>query len=378
MSMKIALVHDQLQEFGGAERVLVVLMKAFPTADVFTCCFNPTKLGTHYQKFKNRKITTSWADKNFLTKKFYSPLRFLTPLIWESFDFSEYDLVISSSGSYMSHGVITNPNTLHICYLHHPPRYLYFYETAREWKKYAIVRAYAYLINKGLRIWDYISAQRVDYFIANSIETKRRIKKFYRRDATVIYPPVSIPKKSEISNRTGKYYLTVSRLARAKHIEILIKAALKEGFNLKIVGKGRDMKFLRKIAGKARNIEFLEEVSDKKLNNLYRDAKAFLFASVDEEFGIAPIEALGHGVPVIAYSSGGVPEYIKEGINGYLYRDLTPDSLIKKIKILEALKVKEKMKMRKEAYKTASFFSTDKFIVRIKKFIKEKYNEKRA
>ena len=134
--MKIALVHDQLQEFGGAERVLVSLKKIFPESHVFTSFYNPKSLGSHAQKFKDWKIITSWADKVPFLKKIYSPLRFITPLIWESFDFSKYDLVISSSGAYMSKGAITKPKTLHISYIHHQPKYLYYYETPTQWQKH--------------------------------------------------------------------------------------------------------------------------------------------------------------------------------------------------------------------------------------------------
>src|SRR3989344_9063790 len=229
--MKIAIVHDQLQEFGGAERVLVALKKIFPQSDVYTSFYNPESLGSQQKHFKGWKIITSWADKLPLLKKIYSPLRFITPWIWESFDFSQYDLVISSSGSYMSKGIITRPETTHICYLHHQPRYLYYYETAVEWQKYLPIKLYGHLINYELRLWDYISSQRVDYFIANSEETQKRIQKFYHREAAVIYPPVNIPKNSTILGRSDQdgnaYFITVSRLARAKHIDILIETANK-------------------------------------------------------------------------------------------------------------------------------------------------------
>ena len=210
--MKVAIVHDQLQEFGGAERVLVSLCSLYPEADIYTSFYNPQSLGIHASHIRKNKVKTSWADKLWFLKKLYSPLRFITPLLWESFDFTGYDLVISSSGSYMCKGIVTRPETIHICYLHHPPRYLYYYETAREWQKYWPVRIYGHLINHKLRLWDFLSSQRVDFFIANSRDTKRRIEKFYRRDATVIYPPVSIPMYSnpETWNLEHKsYYLTV-------------------------------------------------------------------------------------------------------------------------------------------------------------------------
>src|SRR3989344_4504632 len=362
--MKIALVHDQLQDFGGAERVLVALHKIYPKADVFTSFYNPASLGIHKNEFKDWNIITSWADKAPFIKKLYSPFRFITPWIWESFDLSQYDLVISSSGAYMSKGIITKPNTVHICYLHHQPRYLYYYETAREWQRYFPVKIYGHLINHDLRIWDYISSQRVNYFIANSEETKRRIEKFYRRESVVIYPPVNIPQTMTTqvrphSSSNHNYYITVSRLARAKHIEILLNAANKMKFNLKIIGSGRDEHYLKSIAGET--VEFLGNISDDTLSMLYQNARAFLFASVDEEFGIAPIEAMGHGLPVIAYASGGLKETVKEGINGYLFDKFDEDSLIGKINELTDLTEGKYEEMKKNARLEAEKYSFGNF-----------------
>jgi glycosyltransferase involved in cell wall biosynthesis len=367
--MKVAIVHDQLQEFGGAERVLVALKKIFPEADIFTSFYNPKTLGSQAKKFNDWPIFTSWAEKVPFLKKFYSPLRFITPLLWEPFDLSKYDLVISSSGSYMSKGIITRPETTHICYLHHPPRYLYYYETAIEWQKYLPVKIYGHLINHNLRLWDYLSSQRVDYFIANSQETQRRIQKFYRRDATIIYPPVSIPKTLHVTRYTlhDSYYLTVSRLTRAKHVDILVKAANQYKFNLKIVGGGRDEKYLKSITGPT--VEFLGNVDDEELKTLFFNAKAFLNASVDEEFGIAPIEAMGNGLPVIAYKSGGIPEYINDGINGFLFDELTPESLTKKIRQLESLPKDKCLEMKNNARKMAENFTEKKFKENLLNFI---------
>ncbi len=369
--MKIAIVHDQLQEFGGAERVLVALKKIFPKAPVYTSFYNPVQLGIHAKEFKSWNIITSWFDKVPFLKKLYSPLRFITPWIWESFNFSKYDVVLSSSGSYMSKGVIIKPTTVNICYLHHPPRYLYNYETAIEWQKYALIKIYGYLINHGLRIWDYLSSQRVNYFIANSEETKKRITKFYRRDSIVIYPPVDIPKSALNYNLQPKnYYLTVSRLARAKHVDVLVRAANKMKFDLKVIGSGRDLEYLKSIAGPT--VEFLENIEDNQLPKLYQNAKAFLFASVDEEFGIAPVEAMGYGLPVIAFASGGLKETVKEKFNGYLFDTLNENSLINKINELKSLSKEEYLQMRKNARKESEKYSFEKFKSGILNFVNDK------
>ena len=376
--MRVALVHDQLREFGGAERVLVSLKKIFPQADIYTTTFDLNSLGIHKELIKDWKVNVSWFGKIPILNKFYSPFRFLTPLIWESFDFSKYDLVISSSGSWMSKGIKTNKPTIHISYIHHPPRYLYGYETAVEWQKYFFIKIYGYIINHFLRIWDFTSSQRADYLIANSEETKKRIEKFYRRDSTVIYPPVNIPLKHPKGVQAqniprhpkGDYFLTVSRLARAKHIDILIKAANAAKFNLKIVGSGRDEERLKQIA--CPTVEFLGNLTDEELKKTYVNAKAFLFASKDEEFGISPVEAMGYGLPVIAFRSGGLPEYAINGKNGFLFDKLEESSLIDKVNELTSLASSKYLEMRKEARKTAERFSEEQFRKKILTFVNSK------
>ncbi|MEO6508884.1 MAG: glycosyltransferase [Patescibacteria group bacterium] len=372
--MRIAIVHDHIQEFGGAERVLVSIKNIFPEADVFTAFYTPEKLGIHAEKFADWTIKTSWADNIFFLKKLYSPFRFLLPWIWESFDFSNYDLVISSSSWFMCKGVITKPGTVHICYIHTPPRSFYYYETAVEWQKYLPFKIYGTVVNHGLRIWDYISSQRPDYFIANSEETKKRVQKFYRRDADVIYPPIKIPDDFELNDEPKTYYLTVSRLARAKHIDLLVKAAAKHKFPLKIVGTGRDEEYLKSIAGPT--VEFLGGLPDEKLPELYANAKAFLFASVDEEFGMVVAEAMARGVPAIALRSGGVPEIIEEEKNGYLFDELSVDSLMKSVNKMETLSEEKQIQMRKSARSRSEKFSEEEFKKQLLAFVTKHQNNK--
>ena len=383
--MKIALVHDQLQEFGGAERVLVALKEIYPDADVFTSLYSPDKLGIHAKLVADWNIQTSWAQTVPGMKRFISPLRFITPLIWESFDFKGYDLVISSSGGHMCKGIITRPETLHICYLHHQPRYLYYYETAVEWQKYLPVKIYGHLINHNLRLWDYLSSQRVDRFIANSEETKKRIAKFYRRDSEVVYPPVTLPTDHYVkhsgpehtkSHLSDKYYVTVSRLARAKHIEILIEAANKDKFNLKIIGRGRDEERLRQMAGPT--VEFLGAITDEALPLTIGNAEAFLFASVDEEFGIAPVEAMGYGLPVIAFASGGVPEVVDDEVNGFLYHELSADSLLSALRKFKSLHKGAQEDMRRHARAKAESFGKRVFKEKMEKFVSSHLNARTA
>lgn len=329
--MKVAIVHDYIKDYGGAERVLEALHALYPDATVFTSIYLPTYLGPHKKRFSSWKIKTSWAQYLPFKAKLISLLRLLSPLLFRSFDFSDFDVIITSAtGAYF-------PNTLRkgkaklVCYCHTPPRYLYGYATAREWKKNGFVRVLAEVANHFLRMVDYSASQNVDHYIANSKEVKARIQKFYRRESQVIYPPVELPKISK-SKQSKLYYLTGGRLARAKHVDVIIKACAKENLSLKVFGKafaGYE-KELRRLSGST--IEFVGEVSDEEKYQLMQGAKAFLFASEDEDFGITPVEAMACGTPVIAFRSGGVKETILENKTGLFFDQLKEESLIGKIK----------------------------------------------
>ena len=358
--MKIALVHDHVLEFGGAERVLVSLKRIFPNADVYVSAYNQKVVDRWIPDFSSWNVTQSWVSKIPFYHKLYSPLRFLAPYIWETFDFSNYDVVFSSSGWFMSKGIITNPPTKHISYIHHPPSYLYYYQTAIEWQKYRIIKMYAHLINHSLRIWDFISSQRPNVLIANSEETKRRIEKFYRRESKVIYPPVDIPfAEPSFKPLSGGYYLTVSRLAFKKHVDFLIRTANTYALPLKIAGTGRELEYLKSIAGPP--VDVLGYVPDEKFAELFAGAKAFLNAGEDEEFGISAVEAMGYGVPVIAFASGGLKETVENGKNGLLFDKLEEHSLYSALQKFEGFSDQEHKKMRKSARKHAKKYSFEKF-----------------
>jgi len=368
--MKVAIVHDQLAEFGGAERVLVSIKSLFPHAPVYTTTYDPKKLGEHARLVKDWDIRLTWFGKIPIINKLYSPFRFLTPFIWESLNLSQFDLVISSTGSWMCKGVKTKKPAVHISYIHHPPRYLYGYQTAIEWQKYWPIKVYGLLVNHFLRMWDFEASKRPDFLIANSIETKNRIQKFYRRDSTVIYPPVNISSNLKPYTLNSKpYFITVSRLARAKHVDVLIEAANKEKCNLHIVGIGRDEGYLKSLAGPT--VSFLGNLTDEGLLKELQGAQAFLFASVDEEFGIAPIEAMGYGVPVIAFASGGLKETIKDGVNGYLYHELSAKELLHSIKRMKSLSNETYLEMRKNARKEAEQYSEENFKKQLMDFVKK-------
>ncbi|MEP7166909.1 MAG: glycosyltransferase [Candidatus Woesebacteria bacterium] len=363
-SLKIALVHDYLREYGGAERVVEALHEMFPDAPLYTSFVDPEALGIHWQRFKNWNIKESSAARIPGIKKLYSPLRLLAAYFFEGFDFSDYDVVISSTNMYMAKAVLTNPHTLHISYIHTPPRSLYGYTTASNWKKNPITRIVGELINFRLRQIDYVTAQRPDVLVANSKEVKARIQKFYGRDSVVIYPPVEV--KDDKTKGNGEYYLYVNRLAFAKHPEIAVRAATQLGIALKVVGKGAMAEELEKIAGKT--VELMGAIDDISLAKLYQNAKALLYPVEDEDFGIVPVEAMMHGVPVIAHKSGGPMETVIDGKTGILFNSLSVEGLC------DAVKQFESQKFDPEKIKThAQKFSKARFQEEIEKLIEKEY-----
>ncbi len=361
--MKVALVHDYIKEYGGAERVLSVLHEIYPEAPIYCAFYKPGSSAA--KAFSDACIKPSWANILIRNWNLYSPLRFLTPLIWESFDFSSYDLVILSSSWFVTKPVRIPKNVRVICYCHTPPRSLYGYATGMEWQRYLLVKIYFYIVSHFLRIYDFMGAQRVDEFIVNSKNVAGRVKKFYRRDSTVIYPPVEVVKiKNETRNiKKEDFFLIAGRIAGAKGIDVAMEAANKLGVKLKVVGEFSGMKFGRQDLEKhkSENIDFLGRVSDSELYKLYGQAKAFLALGQDEDFGITPVEAMAAGTPVVAFKSGGYLETVVEGKTGVFFEEYNAK------KLSEAMEKISKMKFKKEdLYKQAAKFSKEKFIENMK------------
>jgi glycosyltransferase involved in cell wall biosynthesis len=374
--MKIALVHDYIKEYGGAERVLEALTEVYPDAPIYTSFYK--RNSTAYKHFKGKKIIASWVQYlPFFGSKLYSPLRFLTPLIWGSFNLSGYDLVISSASWYIAKG-FKKPSDkfIEICYCHTPPRWLYGYNTSINFQKYWPIRVYALIIGHFLRLYDFKQAQKVDYFVANSKEVAARIKKFYRRDSTVIYPPVSLPKAQ--NTRKGDYYFIVSRIVGAKGLELAVEAAIKSGFKLKIAGSPAGYyfehdKLIKKAEGydperksNRGKVEFLGQVNDKELAKLYKSAKAFLALSKDEDFGITPVESMLCGTPVIAFNGGGYKETVIDGKTGVLFDNYSVGGLIEAVKKFENSKFNAK-----DCIAQAEKFSKERFKKEIKEFVEK-------
>jgi glycosyltransferase involved in cell wall biosynthesis len=375
--MRVALVHDYIKEYGGAERVLETLAEIFPDAPIYTSFC--VKNSQAYKHFKDKQIITSWVQHlPFFKSRLYSPLRFLTPLIWGSFNLSKYDLVISSSSWYIAKGfgnktenvkLKTKKGSIEICYCHTPPRWLYGYTTSVNLQRYWPVKVYALIVGHFLRLYDFKQAQKVDYFIANSKEVQARIKKFYRRDSMVIYPPVSLPdSRLKIQDSRKDYYFIVSRIVGAKGLDLAVDAALKSGFKLKIAGSPAGYYFEHdKLVKKSQNkVEFLGQVSDEELVKLYKQAKGFLALSQDEDFGITPVESMLCGTPVIAFNGGGYKETVINEKTGVLFDNYSVDGLIEAVKKFENAKFSSA-----DCITQAEKFSKERFIKEIKEFVEK-------
>lgn len=362
--MKVALVHDYLIAYGGAERVLEALHEVFPNAPVYVAFTDKKKLGKFWSKFRHWKIKNSWF--NLIPGKTYlaSPLRFLAPLIWQSFNFSKYDLVITSASWYITKGIRKRRKTIEICYCHTPPRFLYGYASSRPWQRYRLIRIYAKIVGHFLRLYDFWAAQKVDWFIANSTEVAARIKKFYRRDATIIHPPVDLNITSKDKAKLGSYFLTGGRFVAYKNFDLVIKACNKLRVPLKIYGEGPMEEDLRQMAGK--NVEFMGRVSDDELKRLFADCQAFIAAAADEEFGITLLETMVTGRPVIAFRGGGYLDTMVEGKTGEFFDKPTVGSLAEVLKKFKPEKYKPE-DCRKQAQK----FSKERFKKEIREFIKK-------
>lgn len=374
--MKVALVHDYLIDYGGAEAFLASLHEIYPTAPIYVSILDKKGLGRFWGKFSDATIKVSWFNYLPFASRLISPLRFLIPFIWDSFDFSKFDVVITSASWAVTKGMNKGSKTIEICYLHTPPRYLYGYDTSRKWdgKWYrGLISLYSLVVNHFMRMYDFKQAQKVNHFIANSINTGKRIEKFYRRyDYKVIYPPIEVEKLSnqKIDPKPGNYYLTGGRMVASKNFDLIIKACTKLKLNLKIFGTGLEENNLRKLSGK--NIEFLGRVSDEELISYYKGAKAFIAAQKDEDFGMTLIEVMATGTPVIAYRGGGYVESVVDGKTGIFFDESTVESLSATIKKFNRMKFKSE-----DCIKQSQKFSKDRFKKQMKSFVSSKLSSPR-
>ncbi|MDD3498314.1 MAG: glycosyltransferase [Candidatus Moranbacteria bacterium] len=332
-NIKVALVHDFLTQYGGAEKVLESLAGIFPDAPIYTLLYDKEKMRG---RFEGREIRTSFLQRfpKFLRKRKRYLLPFL-PTAPETFDLRDFDLVISSSGAWTK-GIVTRLNTVHISYLHSPARFLWDYreDYFRDiGKKPGFFKR---LFLNYLRVWDFQAAQRPDILIANSKYTRERIKKYYRRKSDVVYPPAIIESeirnpKPEINSKflrrggpNSKFFLVVSRLSAYKKADLAVEAFKKMDLPLVIIGEGEQESHLRRTAGK--NIKVLGWKSDEEIKKYYQGARALIFPAVDD-FGITMVEAMSHGVPVVALRKGGAREVVEEGVTGEFFDAQIPEVL---------------------------------------------------
>jgi glycosyltransferase involved in cell wall biosynthesis len=371
-SMRVAIVHHWFISLAGGERVADSIASIFPTADVFTLFLDKHKVPPGLQ---DRKITTSFLDKNPFARKAHRHFLPFYPLAVEMLNLSGYDLVISSDSGPMK-GVLTDPDSTHICYCHSPMRYLWDGHSAYLRGMSPLLKPIFGLTSHYVRNWDYSAAQRVDHFVANSNYVAGRIRKYYRRESTIIHPPINTS-QSFLAEKHEDYYLAVGRLVPYKRTDLLIDACAKLERKLLIAGDGPEMKRLQKKG--AKNIEFLGEVEDSQLQKLYAQCRALLFAA-DEDFGMVPLEAQSYGRPVIAYGKGGSLETVvgtftpsgekrterERALTGVFFREQTANSLASAILSFESC---EAMFVPKRIQAHARRFDTSIFIDQMRRYI---------
>ena len=321
-NIRIAIVHDFLVDFGGAERVLEVLTEMFPEAPIYTLLYDKEKMrGRFSKKFVYASFLQRFPRFLRRRKKWLLPLMAVAP---EIFDLRDFDLVISSSGAW-SKGIVTRVNTTHISYIHSPMRFVWdaSSEYLSQQRKSGTMNLFTRLILNYIRVWDKVAADRPDFLVANSKYTQKRIKKYYGRESALIYPPVDVELKNENhSNQEKNHFLVVSRLSPYKKIDMVVEAFNKLGLPLVVIGEGQQEKYLRSIA--AKNVQILGYQTDERIAEYYAGARAFVFAGVDD-FGLSPVEAMAHGVPILAIRRGGALEIVEEGKTGEFFDAATPE-----------------------------------------------------
>lgn len=319
--LKVALVHDWLVGRGGGERVLYDIHTLFPDAPIYTLVYDQDKAP---EWCKECDIRTTYIQKWPGAKSHHKLLLSFMPKAWEALDLTEYDLVISCCASCCK-GVITRPDALHVCYSFSPTRYVWdlyydYLENTNAIKRFFMKR----MIHK-VRLWDFQAAQRVDHFAADSNFVGSRIKKYYRRDFTTIYPGTRI-NEYPITEMPDDYYLVVARFVRYKRVDLAIEACNQLKKKLVVIGSGgEEEERLKKLAGDT--VEFLGRVSDEEMERYYSRAKAFLFPGI-EDYGITPVEAMSAGVPVLAFGKGGALETVQDGKTGLYFHDQMVSGLV--------------------------------------------------
>jgi len=369
--LKVAIVHDVLLEYGGSERVVEELLRIFPGADFYTFYFNKSNRAI-FAGFKNAKPKTSFfQNASFLYKlgRYFSITKAVSWLYFYLLDLSSYDLIISSSHSYNSKMVRKSKGQLHICYLYTPPKYLYGEMNELFFIKKFPLSLLLFPLFSFLRFIDKKAAFHPDKIIAISLEIKRRVARYYGREAFLVYPPVNLPKSLVVKTKKKSYFVAHSRLVRQKGIELIISTFSRFRIPLVVIGEGYLLNFLKSLAGPT--VKFVGRVPDEKLPEIYSRARGLVYGSLDEDFGIVPVEAMAYGVPVVAYKSGGVKESVIDGKTGVLFSDYSEMGLYKAIKRLEKLFIDPGMCSRQ-----ANKFSKERFRKGILQLVESGLHEK--
>lgn len=369
---RVAIIADQMTQFGGADREMFSILKLFPNADIFTILFN--KEG--YPQIENR-VFTSFVQKIPAPKSFYRHLKIFTPIAYESFDLKGYDLVISISAG-PGKGVITGIDQIHVGMVLTPPRSLWDMElNVRASHLKNIYKPISFLLNTYMRIWDYSISKRVDHWTSNSKYIAKKIKKIYGVDPLVMYPGIekecfeniSEERKTELREKydiKGEFFLIVSRLFDYKNIDIAIRACIETNNQLIIVGDGPDLSYLKRVANGNNNIKFIGFLkSDSDVRTFYNISNALIFCGV-EDFGLVPVEAMAQGTPVIAYREGGVLETVVEGKSGVFFN--TEKELVQVLK-----KFSKKGYNSDTVIKQAANFTEEKFLKNLEIFLNQIY-----
>ncbi len=359
--MNLALVHDWLNQYGGAERVLETLTEMYPAAPVYASMFWREGMPAHYREWD---VRTSWLDRAPGIYRHHQPYLPLYPLAFRSLDLSGYDIVLSNKSGFC-HGVPTG-DALHICYCLAPTRYVWTLDAYAERESMGrAARAAIRPIVAWLRRWDYAAAQRVTHFVAISREIQGRIRQYYNREAIVIHPPVDLSRYRPGASHDD-FYLIVSRLIPYKRIDLAVEAFNRLGRPLWIAGGGRDLERLQSMAGPT--IRFLGHMPDADLPDLMARCKAFIFPG-HEDFGIAPVEAQAAGRPVIAFGAGGALDTVIDGQTGVLFAEQSADALIEAVHRIDTLTFDSGV-----IRDNAARFDADVFRRTLGRFVEEKLN----
>jgi glycosyltransferase involved in cell wall biosynthesis len=364
--LRVALVHHWLVTPGGAEKVLYELHQMWPEAPIFTAAFTPDK----FPELEGADVRPTWLNKVPFAKTKHQLFPVLRGLSFRMLDLSAYDIVISSCAAEAKY-VKTGPNTLHVCYCHTPIRYYWSdYQWYLEHPPFGALNPLAKLVLPlmidHLRRLDYQEAQSVNVYLANSKTVQERIKKYYHRDSTVIYPPIETKPLLKLQRKHNDYYLIVGRQVAYKRLDIAVDAFNALGLKLKVVGSGEEISRQR---GRAKsNIEFLGWLPDAERNRLFAGARGFVWPQ-EEDFGMTAVEAMAAGCPVIAYDRGGSQEYMTEGVTGTLFEEQTPAALVEAIRRFEMMSLDES-KIRERAKE----FDSEVFRKRMADFVRDQWS----